>query len=133
MGQSLFQQGNYRKFLFSLNFAKFSVSVYNKHILLLSLAQIKNAYDFLKLFENKVYYDILVVGFIPLHFESSPVAQWVKDLAFLLQQLRSLLSCGFDPWPRNIHMPGVHPKKPLKVELLYVPGIPLLDIYIGKR
>ena len=111
MGQSLFQQGNYRKFLFSLNFAKFSVSVYNKHILLLSLAQIKNAYDFLKLFENKVYYDILVVGFIPLLLESSPVAQWVKDLALSRQRVRSLLWHGFNSWPGNFYMLWVWPKK----------------------
>ena len=28
----------------------------------------------------------------------------VKDPAFSLQQLGSLLWCGFDPWPRNIHL-----------------------------
>ena len=44
-------------------------------------------------------------------FKSSLVAQQVKDLALALQQLRSLLWCGFDPWPGNFHMPRARPKK----------------------
>ena len=28
-----------------------------------------------------------------------------------LQCLGSLLWCGFDPWPRNFHMPRAHLKK----------------------
>ena len=35
------------------------------------------------------------------------VAQCVKELAFLLQWLRSLLWHGLDPWPKNFHMPWV--------------------------
>ena len=33
------------------------------------------------------------------------MAQWVKDL------LLSLLWCGFNPWPRNFHMPQAQSKK----------------------
>ena len=40
-------------------------------------------------------------------FWSSLVAQWVKDLILSLQQLRSLLWCGLDPWPRNFSVPKV--------------------------
>ena len=32
------------------------------------------------------------------------MVQRVKDLAWSLQQLRSLPWHGFDPWPRNFHM-----------------------------
>lgn len=39
---------------------------------------------------------------------SSLVAQQVEDLALLLQQFRSLLWCGFNPWPRNFQ---VQPKQ----------------------
>ena len=38
------------------------------------------------------------------------MAQWVKDPALSLQQLRQLLWHRFDPWPRNFHMPQVQPK-----------------------
>ena len=38
------------------------------------------------------------------------MAQQVKDLAWLLQWLGSLLWCGFNPWPRNFHMLWVWPK-----------------------
>ena len=34
---------------------------------------------------------------------SSLVAQEVKDLVLLVLQLRLLLWCRFDPWPRNFH------------------------------
>ena len=44
-------------------------------------------------------------------YGSSLVAQWVKDLVLSLQQLRSLLWCGFHPWPRNFCMLWVQPKK----------------------
>ena len=37
-------------------------------------------------------------------FRSYPVAQWVKNLAWSLQQPGMLLWCGFNPWPRNFHM-----------------------------
>ena len=40
-----------------------------------------------------------------------PVVQRVKDLVLSLQQLKSLLWCGFDLWPRNFHMPQVCPPK----------------------
>ena len=39
------------------------------------------------------------VGLIP------GLAQWVKDPALSLQWLRLLLWHGFDPWPRNFHVP----------------------------
>ena len=39
------------------------------------------------------------------------VAQWVKDLALSLGQLRVLLRCGFNPWPRKFHMLQVWPRK----------------------
>ena len=39
------------------------------------------------------------------------MVQQVKDLALLLQWLGSVLLCGFDPWPRKVHMPQVWPKK----------------------
>ena len=37
-------------------------------------------------------------------FQSSPVAQEVKDLALSLQWLGSALWLGFNPWPQNFHM-----------------------------
>ena len=40
---------------------------------------------------------------------SSRVAQW--DLVLLLQWLRLLLWCGFNPWPRNFPTPQVRKKK----------------------
>ena len=40
---------------------------------------------------------------------SSLVMQWVKDPALSQLWLRSLL--GFNPWPRNIHMPQARPKQ----------------------
>ena len=46
----------------------------------------------------------------------SPLPQQVKDLALSLQHLGSLLWCGFDPWPRNFHMPRVQPKKKRRTE-----------------
>ena len=36
--------------------------------------------------------------------------QWVRNVASM-QQLGSLLWQGFDPQPRNFHMPWVGPKK----------------------
>ena len=39
-----------------------------------------------------------------LYMRSSLVAQWVKDLALLLQWLGLLLWQGFSLWPRNFHM-----------------------------
>ena len=39
---------------------------------------------------------------------------WVKDLALSLQQAGSLLWHGFNPWPRNFHMPQMRPKKKKK-------------------
>ena len=41
----------------------------------------------------------------------SLVVQWVKDLSLSLQWLGLLLGDGFDPWPRNFHMPQVQPRK----------------------
>ena len=42
----------------------------------------------------------------------SLVAQWVKDLAWLLLWLRSLLCHGFDPWPGNFCMSWAPPTPP---------------------
>ena len=47
-------------------------------------------------------------------FWSSPVAARVMDLTLSLQQLGSLLWHGFNPWPRNFHMPWVWQKKKKK-------------------
>ena len=44
------------------------------------------------------------------------MAQWVKDLVLSLQQLRVLLWYGFIPWPGNMHLPCVQPKKKEKVK-----------------
>ena len=38
--------------------------------------------------------------------------QWVKYLGLLH------LQCGFDPWPKNIHMPWVQPKKKKETKIL---------------
>ena len=56
---------------------------------------------------------------------SSLVAQWVKDPALSLQWLWLLLWHGFDPWPRNFHMPWAQPKKNLnykdfKKDVVYI-------------
>ena len=40
------------------------------------------------------------------------MVQRVKDLALSLQQLGSLLWCGFDPWHGNFHLLQAQPKKP---------------------
>ena len=42
---------------------------------------------------------------------SPPVAQWVKDPALSLQQLKSLLWYRFSPWPGNFLMRQEQPKK----------------------
>ena len=39
------------------------------------------------------------------------LVQWVKNPALSLQCCRLLLWCGFDPWPRNVCVPWVWPKK----------------------
>ena len=39
------------------------------------------------------------------------VAQWLKDPVFSLLWLWLLLWYGFNPWPRNFHMPWAGPKK----------------------
>ena len=39
------------------------------------------------------------------------MAQWVKDLALSLQQLGFLLWLRFDPWPQELPLPRVQPKK----------------------
>ena len=70
---------------------------------------------------------------VPQKNRSSLVAYWVKGLV-------SLLWCGFDPWPRNLCMPLVQPKKKKKktknknliIEFPYDPAIPLLGIYPRK-
>ena len=48
--------------------------------------------------------------FIEVGSRSSPVAQQDENLALLLKHPGLLLWCGFDPWPRNFHMPWVQPK-----------------------
>ena len=47
--------------------------------------------------------------------QSSLVAQWVKDPAFPLLWLRSLLWLGVQPWPRNFCMPWAQCPLPPKV------------------
>ena len=47
----------------------------------------------------------------PMEF---PCGMWVKDPSLSLQQLRSLLWLGFDPWPGNFHMPQEQQKKKKK-------------------
>ena len=42
---------------------------------------------------------------------SSLVVQWIKDLVLSLLWLRLLLWHRFNPWPRNFHMPWMHPKR----------------------
>ena len=42
------------------------------------------------------------------------MTQQVKDPVLSLQQLRSLLWHGFDPWPGNVHMPQLQPEKKKK-------------------
>ena len=44
-------------------------------------------------------------------FRSSLVAQWIKDLSFLLLWLWLLLWCGFNPWPGNFCMLWAQLKK----------------------
>ena len=39
------------------------------------------------------------------------MAQQVKDLVLSLLRLWFLLWRGFDPWPRNFHMPWAQPKQ----------------------
>ena len=39
------------------------------------------------------------------------MAQQVKEPVLSLQQLRSLLWHGFNPWPSNFHMPEMQPKQ----------------------
>ena len=46
-----------------------------------------------------------------MYWESSLVAQQVKDLALLLLWCRSHQWCGSDPWPRNFHMPWKETKQ----------------------
>ena len=46
--------------------------------------------------------------------QSSIMVQQVKDLSLSLEQLWSLLWPGFNPWPRDFHMPQAWPKKFVK-------------------
>ena len=39
------------------------------------------------------------------------MAHWVKDLALSLLWLRSLLWCGFSPWPGSFYMLQVQPER----------------------
>lgn len=50
---------------------------------------------------------------------SSLMAQWVKDLALSLQQLRLLLWCRFSPWPSEFNMPRADQRKKLKQNPLH--------------
>ena len=67
------------------------------------------------LVDREVHWYKLVKGyFVTLYkkvLRSSLVVEGVEDLALSLQQLRSLLWRGFDPWPGNIHMLQLWPKK----------------------
>ena len=53
---------------------------------------------------------------------SSLVAQQVKDPKLSLQWLKLLLCKGFDPWPRNLHMPWVQKKKKKKIGAVHIPA-----------
>ena len=64
---------------------------------------------------TKLQHSIVIKNII---LRSSLVAQWVKDLAMLLQQPRSLLWHGFNTWPRNFHMSQMQPKKKQKQKTL---------------
>ena len=60
------------------------------------------------------WYKLLKRYFVTLYkkvLRSSLVVEGVEDLALSLQQLRSLLWRGFDPWPGNFHMLQLWPKK----------------------
>ena len=56
------------------------------------------------------------------------MAQWVKDLALSLQQLRSLLWHGFDSWPRALPHATARPKrkKLLKIKAVFTGDISTL-------
>ena len=47
-----------------------------------------------------------------------PGGSQVEDLALTRLGLWLLLWCGFDPWPRNLYMPWVQPKKKKKKKLI---------------
>ena len=44
-------------------------------------------------------------------YTGSPGVLWVEDLTLSLQRPGSLLWRGFNPWPRNLHMPWAQPQK----------------------
>ena len=44
-------------------------------------------------------------------------AQWIKDLVLVQLWCRLQLWLGFDPWPGNVHMPWVWPKKKKKISI----------------
>ena len=46
--------------------------------------------------------------------QGSSFAQQVKDPTLAWQGLKSLLWCGFDPWPGNFHMPHTAKKEKKK-------------------
>jgi len=48
---------------------------------------------------------------------SSLVIQWVKDSALPQLWRRLQLWHGFSPWPGNLHMPQMRPKKKEKKKL----------------
>ena len=53
-------------------------------------------------------------------WRSSLVLPWLEDPALLLQQLESLLWCGFHPWPGNFHIRRAAPPPPKKGQSLAV-------------
>ena len=52
-------------------------------------------------------------------FDPRPV-QWVKDLVLWQMWHRSQMQLGFDPWPGNVCMPQVSPKKKKKYVYVYI-------------
>ena len=56
------------------------------------------------------------------------MAQWVKDPAFLQLWHRSQLWLSFDPWPENLHMLQVQPKKKIKKKKKPQKAILLLQV-----
>ena len=61
---------------------------------------------------------------------SSLVAQWVKDLTLLLQQLRWQLWCMFNPWSGNFCMLWMGPPK--KKKKVFLPSIPFIRFLQSK-
>ena len=58
---------------------------------------------------SDLYHHLFLPAFKISYFGSCLVAQWVKHPPLSRLWLWLLLLCGFDPWPRNFHMPRAWP------------------------